>query len=231
MENLAFNSNKQLCTSNFVRIGDLSYFEGPLISLFEELNSGHLYLFDWVDRDENTNRWLIYRASPNYLLQFIQSRISHLELFQRRPEKKIYFADIDSRNKLFSSYNSYSIEKLPESYIPNSDNFFELSDCNYFEKIKSVIINALSKQKSENEYSTTYSVRVLKRSEVKSEYFNRVKHKISSVTFPVKHQDYTDILNLSGLPFNNIKGVTLKSHSVIKKHQSQNKKQYANQYN
>ncbi len=97
MENLAFNSNKQLYTSNFVRIGDLSYFEGPLISLFEELNSGHLYLFDWVDRDENTNRWLIYRASPNYLLQFIHSRISHLELFQRRPEKEIYFADIDSR--------------------------------------------------------------------------------------------------------------------------------------
>ena len=231
MENLAFNSNKQLYTSNFVRIGDLSYFEGPLISLFEELNSGHLYLFDWVDRDENTNRWLIYRASPNYLLQFIHSRISHLELFQRRPEKEIYFADIDSSNKLFSSYNSYSIEKLPESYIPNSDNFFELSDCNYFEKIKSVIINALSKQKSENEYSTAYNVRVLKQSEVKSAYFNRVKHKINSIAFPVRHLDYTEMLNLSSLPFNNIKGVTLKTHSVVKKHQSQNKKQYANQYN
>jgi hypothetical protein len=59
MEKLKFNINKSLDTGNFVRIGDLSYFEGPLLSLFEELNSGHLYLLDWVDRDEKSNRWLI----------------------------------------------------------------------------------------------------------------------------------------------------------------------------
>jgi len=230
MENLTFNSDKQLDTSNFVRIGDLSYFEGPLLSVFEELNSGHLYLFDWVDRDEKNNRWLIYRVSPNYLLQFIHSKISHLELFQKRPEKEVYFADIDYRNKLFSDYNLYAIEKLPESYYPNSENFFEISDCNYFEKIKSVIINALSKRKSENEYSTVYGVRVLKRSEVKSVYFNRVRHKISSVAFPIRHLDYTDILTLSNLSLNNIKGLSLKTYSIVKKYQTQNKKQYANQY-
>ncbi|MCB0538774.1 MAG: hypothetical protein KDE33_14760 [Bacteroidetes bacterium] len=231
MEKLTFNINKSLDTSNFVRIGDLSYFEGPLLSLFEELNSGHLYLLDWVDRDEKSNRWLIYRASPNSLLQFINCKISHLELFQNRPEKEVYFADIDSRNKLFSSYNSYAVESLPESYYPNNENFFELSDCNHFEKIKSVIINALSKRKTENEYSTVYSVRVLKRSEVKSAYFNRVRHKISSVAFPVRHLDYTDILTLSNLSLNNIKGVSLKTYPIVKKHQTQNKKQYANQYN
>lgn len=217
--------------NNFVRIGDLSNYEGPLLSLFEELNSGHLYLFDWVDRDEKTNRWLIYRASPNSLLQFIQSKISHLELFQNRPEKEVYFADIDSRNKLFSSYNSYAIERLPETYYPNSDNFFELSDCNHFEKIKSVIINALSKRKSENEYSTVYSVRVLKRNEVKSAYFNRVSHKMGFFAFPVRHIDYTDILAQSNLSLNNIKAISLKTYSIVKKHQIQNKKRYANQYN
>ncbi len=231
MENLTFNINKSLDTSNFVRIGDLSYFEGPLLSMFEELNSGHLYLFDWVDRDEKSNRWLIYRVSPNYLLRFIHSKISHAELFQNRPEKEVYFADIDSRNKFFSSYNSYAIESLPESYYPNNENFFELSDCNHFEKIKLVIIKALSKRKSENEYSTVYSVRVLKRSEVKSAYFNRVKYKISSIAFPVRHLDYTDILNLSSLSLNSIQGLSLQIYSVIRKHQSQNKKQYANQYN
>lgn len=43
MEILTFNNNKQLDISNFIRIGDLSHFEGPLLTLFEELNSGHLY--------------------------------------------------------------------------------------------------------------------------------------------------------------------------------------------
>lgn len=217
MENLIFNINKPLDTSNFVRIGDLSYFEGPLLSLFEELNSGHLYLFDWVDRDEKSNRWLIYRTSPNYLLRFINCEISHLEIFEKRPEKEVYFTDIDSRNKLFSSYDSFAIERLPQTYYPNSDNFFELSDCNNFEKIKSVIINSRSKQKLENEYS---------RSEVKSAYFNRVKNKINYIAYPII--DYTDILTVNNLSLNIIKG---ESYSIVKKHQTQDKKQYANQYN
>ncbi len=132
---------------------------------------------------------------------------------------------------MFSSYNSYAIESLQESYYPNSENFFEISDCNHFEKIKSVVINALSKRKSENEYSTAYSVRVLKRSEVKSAYFNRVRNKISYVDFQVRHLDYTDILTLSNLLVNNIIGVCLQTYSIVKKHQTQNKNQYANKYN
>lgn len=231
MENLILNYNKQLDTSNFVRIGDLLNFEGPLLSLFEELSSRHLYLFDWVDREDKSNRWLIYRVSANSLLQFINSKISHLELFQKRPVKEVYFADIDSRNKLFSCYNSFAIENLPQNYLPNNDNFFELSDCIHFEKIKSVIINSLSKQKYENAYSTVYRVKVLKKSEIKSVYFNRVAHKVSSVIFPVRHSNYNEILTLSNLSINIIKGNRLKKYIMIKKHQLKKKKQYANQYN
>lgn len=176
MENLTFNSNKLLNTSNFIRVGDLSNFEGPLLSLFEELNSGHLYLFDWVDRNQKSNRWLIYRALPKYLLQFLNGKISHLELFEKRPNKTVFYTDIDSNNKSFSYYDSFELVSLPPNYYPNSDNFFDVSDCNSIEKIKSVIINSLSRQKSENEYSIVYSIRVLKHKEVKSVYFNQVQN-------------------------------------------------------
>ena len=231
MENLTFSINKQLDTNNFIRIGDLSHFEGPLLTLFEELNSGHLYLFDWVDRDEKYNRWLIYRVSPNHLLHFIHNKISHLELFEKRPEKDVYFTDIDTGNKSFYNYNSYKIESIPNAYYPNSDNFFELSDCNGFDKIKSVIINSLSKQKSENEYSIVYRVTVHKRNEVKSAYFNRVINKLNSIPYPIRHINYNDILTIANLSLNNIKGVNFESYSTVKKRQTQNKKHYANQYN
>lgn len=231
MENLTFSINKQLDISNFIRIGDLSHFEGPLLSLFEELNSGHLYLFDWVDRDKKYNRWLIYRASPHHLLQFIHNKISHLELFEKRPEKNIYFTDIDTGNKSFYNYDSYKVESLPNAYFPNGDNYFELSDCNSFEKIKSVIINSLSKQKSENQYSTVYRVSVHKRNEVKSVYFNRVKNKLNSIPYPIRHINYNDILTVVNLSLNNIKGLNFESYLTVKKRQTQNKKHYANQYN
>ena len=94
MENLIFNNEKKLDMTNLVRVGDLSYFEGPLLSLFEELNSGHFYLFDWVDRDMKTNRWIIYRVSPKYLLNYLSGKISHLDIFNNRPNNSVFFMDI-----------------------------------------------------------------------------------------------------------------------------------------
>lgn len=231
MENLTFNNNKLLDTTNFVRVGDLSFFEGPLLSLFEELDSGHLYLFDWIDRDQKSNRWLIYRVSPKHLLQFINGNISHLELFEKRPDKKVFFTDIDSYNKTFSFYDSFELENFPSKYYPNSDNFFDALDCNSIEKIKSVIVNSLSRQKSENEYSVVYTVRVLKHKEVKSIYFNRVQNLIKSVSLPSRYYELSNIEMLSNLVLNNIPNKEVKSYSRFKKQESIKRKKYANQYN
>lgn len=205
MENLTFSSKKSLDTSKFNRIGDLLYFEGPILSLFEELNSGHLYLFDWVDRDEKSNRWLIYRTSPISLLQFIRYQISHLRLFRKRPEEEVYFVDIDAKNELFSNYDAFAIEELPQNYLPNDDNFFELSDCKHFEEIEAVIINALSKQKSENRYSTIYKEKVPKRGKIRSKYSNQVNNKINSVASLVSRLNHTYILTQNSISFNNVK--------------------------
>ncbi len=231
MENLTFNSKKLLDTTNFVRVGDLSNFEGPLLSLFEDLNSGYFYLFDWVDRDQNANRWLIYRVSPKYLLEFLNSKISHLELFEKRPDKTIFFTDIDSKNKSFSQYDSFELVNLSSNYYPNSDNFFDIADCNPFEKIKSVVINSLSRKKSENEYSIVYKIRVLKHKEVKSIYFNRVQNITKSISLPSRYYEHTNIkIESSSLVFN-IPNKEFKSYSTLKKQESINRKEYANQYN
>lgn len=216
MENLTFDKNRKLDTTNFVRVGDLSYFEGPLLSLFEELKSGHFYLFDWVDRDDKFNRWIVYRVSPKNLMQFLNGELSHLKLFGSRPNDSIYFTDIDFHNKPFYNYDIFRIEVLPNSYIPNSDNFFNQSDCNAFEKIKSVVIDSLSRQKSENEYPKHFRASNFKSKEIKSIYFNRVSRDLKIIVNPITH---SRSFNIEA------------SNSGFKESDSIQSKEYANQYN
>lgn len=185
MVNLIANSAEKFDTTYLIRVGDLSYFEGPLLSLFQEFNSGHFYVFDWVDRDTKFNRWIIYRVSPKHLLEFMNGKFSHLELFENRPNDALYFTDIDSNTTSFYHYDVFQIKNLPNKYIPNKDNYFEGSDCAASEKIRAVVIDSLSRQKTGNEYSGTYRPHILKRAEIKSIYSNRVRRGFKAIPYNI----------------------------------------------
>ena len=231
MENLILNRGKKLDTTKIVRVGDISYFEGPILSLFEELNNGHLYLFDWVDRDHKFNRWIIYRVSPNNLLQFLKGKISHLELFESNPDKIVYSTDIDSNHNSFIHYDFFQTEELPSEYIPSNDNYFELSDCNAYEKIMSVIINSLSRQKYENEYSNLSNVSVLKQIEIKSTYYNRIPSDSRSYAFPIKRSESFNVKLVNNLTSNHVENTIFQKYSGFKLTESLKREEYANRYN
>lgn len=148
MENLLIIQEKR--TNSFIRIGDLSYFEGPLLSLFEDAITGHLYLFDWVDRDRTFNRWLIYRINPNVLLNFIKTKASHFDLFKSNPEGKFYISDIDNTSHKINEYTLLEIKEVPFTYYPNKESYFEIEDCKSFDSIQAVLIQSISRQKQEN---------------------------------------------------------------------------------
>lgn len=156
MENLLIKDISYSNKINFIRIGDLSYFEGPLLTVFEDANTGQIYLFDWVDGNNTANRWLIYRVTPKALLDFINNRISHLELFNSCPDKKFYFTDIDNKTRNFE-YQINQLTEVPLAYYPNKENYFEIEDCNSLNKIQALIIKSISRKKQENEYSIDIS--------------------------------------------------------------------------
>jgi len=230
MENLIFNSEKKINTTNFVRIGDLSYFEGPLLSLFQESKSGHFYIFDWVDRDNKFNRWIIYRIKPEYISKYLSGKLSHLDLYKNRQDK-VYFTDIDSHHKSYYHYDAYQVKKLPKSYIPNSNNFFELLDSNAFEKIKSVIEDSFSRQKLENEYSKMFKVNILKPEEIKSNYYNKIPSVLRNIQFIYKHNKifYPESENL--FISNEFNCEKFMSYSFLEKSELIKRNEYANQYN
>ena len=152
MENLLINNSKEKLSLNLIRIGDVINFEGPILTLFEDANNGHLYLFDWVDRDSKNNRWLVYRINTLDLLNFIQQKISHCELFKRSSYDNYFYIDIDNSYQLREFVLTQLLE-VPKDYLPNNDSLFDQNDSPNYSKIFSFILKMLSEQKQKNEYS------------------------------------------------------------------------------
>ena len=67
--------------SNFKKIADLIYFEGPLLSHYVS-GKGDDYLFYWVDSDDNDNRWLVLRVSLANLQRYMAKDLSLRELIE-----------------------------------------------------------------------------------------------------------------------------------------------------
>ena len=149
MDQSTFKSKAARLNDYLIRIGDLVNFEGPLLSLFEDVKNGHLYIFDWVDRFDKTNRWLIYQVYPKKLLDFIQKKISYLDLFKSPVNNVYYFTDIGSSISS-GNYNINLLDGIPEKYIPNENDFFDKSGSPNYDKIILFLIN----KKHENLYST-----------------------------------------------------------------------------
>ena len=111
--------------TKFQKIGDLDYFEGPSLSLFKSEEDNSLYLFDWVDCDNEAHRWLVYAVSPQQLTQFIARKLSRYDLFFG--EKKVNIVDLASNFRLIQAYSA-KISVLPQTYFPNKNSFFDLSE-------------------------------------------------------------------------------------------------------
>jgi hypothetical protein len=126
-------------TTNWLRIGDLSFFEGPILSLFQDVASNQLYLYDWVDRDKTHNRWMIYSVSAEKLMQFLDKEISHFDLYDDQPNKAVYISDIDNRGLNFTEYPVVKLMSIPKDYIPSQENYFDEADCKGEERIRLVV--------------------------------------------------------------------------------------------
>jgi hypothetical protein len=150
MEKLITIQNKTNLNKLLTRIGDIVYFDGPLLSLFENVKNGHLFLVDWIDRDESHNRWLVYRTDPVDLREFINGKISHLKLFNERPNKLVYVVDIPLNGRI-TNCDLEELWSVPEEYLPNSDSFFEDDFFQSTDRVNAFLNRAISNTKLTNE--------------------------------------------------------------------------------
>jgi hypothetical protein len=119
-----------------IRVADVVNIDGPLLTLFLHTNR-QLYLFDWVDRDATSNRWLVYRTNKAILNRFLNKDISHYELLMA-DESSVYKIDIDN-NLVWHNCQHVAKKALPTQYLPLKDVFFDVSDCPNYARLSAFL--------------------------------------------------------------------------------------------
>lgn len=133
---------------HLIRVGDVINIDGPVLSLFQDIRNKDLYLFDWVDSDDNTNRWLVYKVSAEILNQFLLHRISYKTMFESVNDDSFFYADIINSENI--NYIISHLQFVPEKYKPKKETFFDFNDSTKFDKI-TAIVNDLVNGKPKDE--------------------------------------------------------------------------------
>lgn len=114
--------------SEFTKVSDLIYFDGPLLSHFISPN-GENYLYYWCDVDDTYNRWIIFRIDLPSVQKYIEKKISLRDLISHPSDGFIYVADIDN-NIQYREIQLLLENEIPPEYLPQEDSYydFEIKD-------------------------------------------------------------------------------------------------------
>ena len=108
--------------SQFKKIADLIYFEGPLLSHYVS-SKGDDYLFYWVDRDDSDNRWLVLRVSLANLQKYIGHQITLRDLIENPNDGYLYTVDVNN-DICYHDIKLIQPSALPEDYLPESESYY-----------------------------------------------------------------------------------------------------------
>jgi len=133
MEKVKGISIKSDWLNDLVKVSDLIYYDGPLLSHYQSL-SGEDYLFYWVDTDDTYNRWLIVNISIVKLQDYLNRKISLLNLITELDNGLVYKVDID-KNIQYHNFELLYIYELPETYLPTK-NIVDVGNKRYNNHIK-----------------------------------------------------------------------------------------------
>lgn len=129
-----------ISTLDFVpqKIGDLIYFEGPLLSLFIDSNNPDTYyLYKWADCNNIMNRWLVIKLNSVSLKNFFFKEISLRNLFLS--SQLTYVLGIDD-TLIEKEIIICATTNLPEMYLPKENSLFSEEKYTDFASAFKVII-------------------------------------------------------------------------------------------
>ncbi len=126
---------------DFNKIGDLYEYDGPLMSVMEYLDTGRLFIFDWVGQDQQYNHWLVFEVIANDLNKYLNREIGHLQFFETSFGRMSYQVNIgDIGNGWHIPLTELPI--IPQDYSPKKGLFAD-SFCKDLEKIFTYINTGL----------------------------------------------------------------------------------------
>ena len=114
--------NNNFDFSKLVKVSDLIYFDGPLLSHYTGDN-GENYLFLWVDADDDYNRWIVLRTDTLSIKQYLDKKVNLRSLMMNSNDGFVFSVDIDDDGNYFN-IKVVPIDELPEKYFPTEDSFY-----------------------------------------------------------------------------------------------------------
>lgn len=115
----------KLPTDSFKKVSDLIYFDGPFLTHYVS-NSGENYLSYWVDSDENSQRWMVFKVGIKNLQNYLNKKKSLYELIKGVDEGFVYFIDINGDGSQSIPLMIF-LKGVPEEYLPAIDSYFDFS--------------------------------------------------------------------------------------------------------
>lgn len=156
------------------RKGDLLYYEGPLLSLYEG-DDERQYLLKWVDANDTYNRWLSIPVTNQQLLNFLTKEISLKELILNAKPNLAYLLDIDNQLKV-RNLTTLLVSKIHKDYLPPVDSYYDEEQYQeYAQKLLNTIIDEQNRAKKEELYDTGEEVLSTVREPQKNPYKKKVK--------------------------------------------------------
>lgn len=114
------------------KVADLTYFDGPLLSLFRDTEDRG-YLYYWCDANDLFNRWLVLRISEDQLAKYIKQILPLDDILRHPVNDELFVVDIDGQGKHCAVLLTRA-EQLPADYFPQKDNFFDPSTTVFYEQ-------------------------------------------------------------------------------------------------
>lgn len=162
------------------KLGDLIYYEGPLLSLYVDTeNPGLYYLYKWADCDENVNRWLIAQTNEATLRKFFSKKDSLRNIILNNAI--IYVVDLNDNLEQTHIQVSATTELLQE-YLPDVQSYFvEEQYTDFANEFKATIENV----ENDAAYST-----------IRSSVYNEFRKSLGYIlNKPVQEEKLVEVFN------------------------------------
>ncbi len=106
-----------------LKMGDLLYHEGPLLSHFvDEENPSNQYFYKWSDQNDTVHRWMIFKVTERDLSDFFKHKNTLLDII--RHNTFVYFIDLEP-NMTSSQVVLVATSDVPAKYLPFEGSGFD----------------------------------------------------------------------------------------------------------
>ena len=100
-----------------VKLFDIEYYEGPMLSLFRDDKVGSFYLYKWLDVDKTGHKWLIFKTNLDNLYDYIHQNIDEKTLVQNALNGQ-YTTVVIQPNLVFGQIKHFTSVSLPSRFLP-----------------------------------------------------------------------------------------------------------------